>query len=65
MTTTHAQNFEDGDGDRAICRKTICIVFSTNGAKWTILVPLLLRSTWRFAQRSCFLESLLACNNTS
>lgn len=43
-TTIHAQDFKDVDGDRAIGRKTIPIIFGTHWARWTVLFPLVLWS---------------------
>ncbi|KAL1937899.1 hypothetical protein VTO73DRAFT_12792 [Trametes versicolor] len=42
-TTIHTQDFKDVDGDRAIGRQTIPIVFGT-AARWTVIVPLVLWS---------------------
>ncbi|OJT05251.1 hypothetical protein TRAPUB_3958 [Trametes pubescens] len=42
-TTIHTQDFKDVDGDRAIGRQTIPIVFGS-AARWTVIVPLVLWS---------------------
>ncbi|EIW54169.1 uncharacterized protein TRAVEDRAFT_132197 [Trametes versicolor FP-101664 SS1] len=42
-TTIHTQDFKDVDGDRAIGRQTIPIVFGA-AARWTVIVPLVLWS---------------------
>ncbi|OJT08398.1 hypothetical protein TRAPUB_737, partial [Trametes pubescens] len=42
-TTIHAQDFQDVDGDRAIGRRTVPIVFGP-AARWTVIVPLVLWS---------------------
>ena len=42
-TTIHSQDFKDVDGDRAIGRRTIPIVWGT-WAKYSVLVPLLVWS---------------------
>ncbi|KAI0316409.1 UbiA prenyltransferase family [Amylostereum chailletii] len=43
VTTIHTQDFKDTDGDRAIGRQTIPIVYP-GLARWTVIVPLLLWS---------------------
>ncbi|KAI0313069.1 UbiA prenyltransferase family [Amylostereum chailletii] len=42
-TTIHAQDFKDTDGDRAIGRRTVPIVYP-KFARWTVIVPLFLWS---------------------
>ncbi|KAI0311132.1 UbiA prenyltransferase family [Amylostereum chailletii] len=44
VTTYHVQDFKDEDGDRAIGRRTIPIMFPSI-ARWTIIMPLIL---WSF-----------------
>ncbi|KAI0753485.1 UbiA prenyltransferase family [Daedaleopsis nitida] len=63
-TTIQAQDFKDVDGDRAIGRRTIPIVFRTQ-AKWTVIVPLVLWSVglsalWSVDFASCFALVVLA-----
>jgi 4-hydroxybenzoate polyprenyltransferase len=43
-TTIHAQDFKDEEGDRAVGRRTIPIVFPSF-ARWTVIVPLLIWSS--------------------
>lgn len=43
LTTIHAQDSKDVDGDRAIGRRTIPIVMG-DAARWTVIVPLVLWS---------------------
>jgi 4-hydroxybenzoate polyprenyltransferase len=43
-TTIQAQDFKDEEGDRAVGRRTIPIVFPSF-ARWTVIVPLLMWSS--------------------
>ena len=63
-TTIHSQDFKDVEGDRAVGRQTIPIMFGAS-AKYTVLVPLLLWSTglsalWRLDGMTCAALVLLA-----
>ncbi|KAI0753476.1 hypothetical protein C8Q80DRAFT_1152376 [Daedaleopsis nitida] len=61
MTTIHAQDFKDVDGDRAIGRKAIPMSLSSCGQCACAYSG---GSIWRVAQRSCSSRPLLACNTS-